>query len=378
MSMKIRYSDNHYLALGRQVSFRNYINMCKKIIRARHPMLNYVDADTLIEHNAPFEFIPNTPYFKKGILMVHGLYESPYSMRELGDELKKKGFLVRSVLLPGHGTSPEQLNYVGIKEWLDAVKYGVQSLKKDVEEVYVLGFSIGATLALNTIIHDPAQIKGIILFAPLIKIKEKRAHLLPFVQMLQKLIPPFRWIQRGREINYVRYRSYSTKSAYEAYRMTKLLAKKNKKAISNIPLFMVGSYEDATIDFKAAEKFFKTNTNPISRMLVYTKDPDHIKQDTRIEARPSLYPESHISGFSHVSFLYSEENPYYGKSGSFLRLKKKIAQALSSNHKKPNGGFEFGENPIENFRKDSTIRLTYNPDFEYLTDSINQFLSSIK
>ncbi|MGI9500774.1 MAG: hypothetical protein ACR2P3_12090, partial [Geminicoccaceae bacterium] len=44
--------------------------------------------------------------YDRGILLIHGLNDTPFSMWDLGSRFAKACYLVRGVLLPGHGTVP--------------------------------------------------------------------------------------------------------------------------------------------------------------------------------------------------------------------------------------------------------------------------------
>jgi carboxylesterase len=72
------------------------------------------------------------------IALVHGIGGSAATMAPLAALLAARGYDVRSVTLPGHGTAPEDLVGVAWDEWLHAIPAA------DV----LVGQSMGATLAL--------------------------------------------------------------------------------------------------------------------------------------------------------------------------------------------------------------------------------------
>ena len=45
-----------------------------------------------------------------GVLLLHGMSDSPYSLRTLGESLNRPGYWVIALRLPGHGTIPSGLN----------------------------------------------------------------------------------------------------------------------------------------------------------------------------------------------------------------------------------------------------------------------------
>jgi carboxylesterase len=65
-----------------------------------------------------------------GVLLVHGFTGSPASMRPWGEFLHSKGYTVRVPLLPGHGTTPEDLNKVKWQEWPAKVQFELSDLQK--------------------------------------------------------------------------------------------------------------------------------------------------------------------------------------------------------------------------------------------------------
>ena len=75
-----------------------------------------LEAD-VIEDRAPFELIPNRRRcpraadgrHAKAALLLHDLGGTPYEMRDLGRALVEHCYLVRAILLPGHGTVPGDL-----------------------------------------------------------------------------------------------------------------------------------------------------------------------------------------------------------------------------------------------------------------------------
>lgn len=56
-----------------------------------------------IQLNSPTEYKPASPN-GKAVLLVHGLGDSPYSFNDIATHLSEQGYLVRTVLLPGHGS----------------------------------------------------------------------------------------------------------------------------------------------------------------------------------------------------------------------------------------------------------------------------------
>ncbi len=104
-----------------------------------------------------------------GALVLHGFTGTPQSMRGLAEALAARGFAVELPLLPGHGTSVDDLASTTFAEWLQAVSHAYETLAARCERVVVAGLSMGATLAARLAARQ-AEVAGLIVingaFAP--------------------------------------------------------------------------------------------------------------------------------------------------------------------------------------------------------------------
>jgi carboxylesterase len=94
---------------------------------------------------------------KSACLLVHGIAASPAQMRALAEFLAESGFTVRGMLLPGHGTHPSDLEGIVWQDWYEAVHGEYCELKRNHEEVHLIGFSIGAAVAAHYGAHNPVD-----------------------------------------------------------------------------------------------------------------------------------------------------------------------------------------------------------------------------
>lgn len=117
--------------------------------------------------NAPREWRPTGP-IRGGVLLVHGLGDSPWSFTDIGQALARQGFVARTVLLPGHGTQPRDMLDVRMEQWREVVESQVALLQRDAGPVYLGGFSTGANLVLDHAYRHP-EVAGLLLFSPAIR-----------------------------------------------------------------------------------------------------------------------------------------------------------------------------------------------------------------
>lgn len=76
--------------------------------------------------NRSFELEADPPV--GGVLLLHGMSDSPYSLRALGQALRRRGYWVVGLRLPGHGTVPSGLKYVRMEDMTSAVRLAVAHL----------------------------------------------------------------------------------------------------------------------------------------------------------------------------------------------------------------------------------------------------------
>ena len=105
----------------------------------------------------------------KGILLIHGLTATTAEVRPLAKRFHDEGFTVSAVLLPGHGTTPEELNQTQRKEWIAVCEKAYSELREKCSSVIVGGESTGAILTLHLASEHP-EIKALLLFAPAMRL----------------------------------------------------------------------------------------------------------------------------------------------------------------------------------------------------------------
>ena len=83
-----------------------------------------------------------------GILLVHGFTGSASHMRKLADGLAARGRTVRTINLPGHATTEEDMARADWQIWLQAVKEAALEMMGVLRTFTVCGLSMGGVLAL--------------------------------------------------------------------------------------------------------------------------------------------------------------------------------------------------------------------------------------
>jgi len=121
--------------------------------------------------NRSFELPAASP--GAGVLLVHGMSDSPYSMRALAQRLHEAGAWIVGLRVPGHGTAPVGLVDVEWEDMAAAVVLAMRHLQAKVADrpLYIVGYSNGGALAVQyalAALEDgslPAA-RGLVLLSP--------------------------------------------------------------------------------------------------------------------------------------------------------------------------------------------------------------------
>ena len=97
----------------------------------RIPLNRYYDRSPIYpEHfaqdwNRSYELMPDGKP-AGAVVLLHGLTDSPYSLRHIAQDYRRRGFVVVGIRLPGHGTVPGGLTRVDWEQGLAATRLAVR------------------------------------------------------------------------------------------------------------------------------------------------------------------------------------------------------------------------------------------------------------
>src|SRR5690606_27064596 len=120
---------------------------------------------------------------KTAFIFLHGLSTSVLDLKHIAEAINKEGYYCELIQLEGHGKNyshENEENYY--RRWLEQIKISVIDLKNNYENIYLMGFSIGASLAIISASDKTLDIKGVIcisaFFEPAKKIQYKIAQII--------------------------------------------------------------------------------------------------------------------------------------------------------------------------------------------------------
>jgi len=166
---------------------------------------------------------------KGGVLLLHGMTDSPYTLRHLAAMFYEHGFYVLNLRMPGHGTIPAELDRMQWQDWYEAVKLGAKHVTEQTEidqPFYLLGYSNGAGLALK---YAMDSIDGpgyrtpnhVFLLSPMIGV-DPLARLSPLFNWLGRVeyFRQSRWLETYPEYDPHKYNSFPMNAALQSYKLT--------------------------------------------------------------------------------------------------------------------------------------------------------------
>jgi hypothetical protein len=125
--------------------------------------------------NRTYELLPDGP-IRGGALLIHGLTDSPYSVKAEAELLRSLGYYALCLRMPGHGTVPGGLVTADWEDWRAAVRLGARHVRQraGAGTPFVLaGYSNGGALSVQyalDALDDPKLPRPdrVLLFSPMI------------------------------------------------------------------------------------------------------------------------------------------------------------------------------------------------------------------
>ncbi len=339
-----------------------------------------------ITMNMPFEC--GTQYREIGVLLVHGLGDSPYFFRDVANAMCNEGIHVRTILLPGHGSKPGDMLNVSYEQWQQETNHHIRLFSEEVDNLYIGGFSTGANLTTiaSYSMAEELNIKGLIHFSPAFKSRFFVSRLAPYIDSL------FPWPNVEEEDNPSRYNS-TAMPGFAAYQesvnvLQDLFSQSEKgKRTLNLPVLMVVAEKDSVVDTTKIAKQFRDNFTHTRKCLLWQGEKKPEVPDNQLIMQTMNLPEQRISAASHMSTLFSEQNTLYGIESEFRICDNGQGSDAEARCKAGEevwyGPWGF-ESDIESNKligdKEERVyaRLTYNPYFERTVDQLHAITGKAK
>lgn len=360
--------------------FDSYRDRVRAVLETNRVALDGFPREQQIDWNLPFrrpaaKDCPPGP--STGILLVHGLSDSPFVFRDLADYLSDQCIEVRTLLLQGHGTRPGDMVDASASVWRQQVRNHFQALADSVDRPFIGGFSLGGALATEYALSGQSpKPAGLVALAPAWELNGLGSYL--WLARVADLFGDF--VEEEPELNPVKYESL----AFNAGAQTADVLSETQDILESrqhwdLPLFLVATEADSVINLDYLVQQFRNRfTHPDSRMLVF-RDlrqpwPDTL-QSPRIESLNSFLPQFNILEFSHQSLAISANNELYGPGAPLQRCLEPNQMSVEDCRTLPPEQLWFSAWHGEP-KAVPTSRLTWNPWFPEMADKIAQFLKT--
>lgn len=162
------------------------------------------------------------------VVLLHGLTDSPYSLRHIAQHLSEQGLLAVVPRMPGHGSVPAALTDARWEQWLAATRLAVREARRQVPDapLYLLGYSNGGALALRyslAALEDErlAMPRQLVLISPMIGVTSYARY--AGLAALPAVLPAFAksaWMNVLPEFNPFKYNSFPVQAARQTYELT--------------------------------------------------------------------------------------------------------------------------------------------------------------
>ena len=166
------------------------------------------------------------------VVLLHGLTDSPYSLRHIARRYREHGYVAVAIRLPGHGTAPAGLTDVYWENWSEATRLAVREARRRTgpeSPLHLVGFSNGGALAMKYTLDamanpDLARPDRVVLISPMIGVTEMARF--AGVAGWPAVFPAFAragWLSVMPEFNPFKYNSFPINGARQSSLLTRSL-----------------------------------------------------------------------------------------------------------------------------------------------------------
>jgi len=375
--------------------------------------------------NRTFELEADAP--RGGVLLLHGMSDSPYSLRALGEALNRAGYLVLGLRLPGHGTAPSGLTSVTWQDMAASVRLAMMHLADALGDrpLHIIGYSTGGSLALDFALDAVAEGDGavptsLVLVSPAIRVHPASA-LARFKDALSVLpgLGDLAYLAVMAEFDPFNYNSFATNAGAQVFALTRDIDRRirglSPAAVQRLPTVLAFK---STVDFTVATEaivddllmrlpphrnelvLFDINRHAAIKSSLLVADPapltDRLMSDqglpfavtfvtnegphsANVAARhkaPLSPPESDVRplglawplgvvSLSHVALAFPPDDPLYGRGPPESDDRVFLGDMALR-----------GERGLVKIPADWLLRQRYNPFYPYLEARVLQWLDA--
>jgi alpha-beta hydrolase superfamily lysophospholipase len=215
--------------------------------------------------NRSFVLEPSGPPIG-AVVLLHGLTDTPYSVRTIAQRYAEHGFVAVGIRLPGHGTVPAGLTHIEWEQWVEATRLAVREAQRragPAVPLHVVGYSNGGALAMKYTLDaladkTLARPARVVLISPMIGITSMARF--AGVVGWPAVFPAFAkaaWLDVTPEFNPFKYNSFPVNAARQSSLISRALQRQIMQAVKDgrmgelPPILTFQSVVDFTVSTRA-------------------------------------------------------------------------------------------------------------------------------
>lgn len=203
--------------------------------------------------------------------MIHGFTGGPFEVQPFADYIEEKtDWIVKIPKLPGHGESLNLKNK-SAESWMMAAEQALKELKKQVDQVVIVGFSMGGLIAMYLAMRY--KIEKLVLLSAAVKYVSAR-------QMLEEVRIATADAVKGRLAQNPLFHLYEYKvlntpisSAFEFLRVVKMVEPYYDKL--TLPVCIVQGKKDGIVPVTAAEHIYN-QLGSVQKEIYHSQNGAHL------------------------------------------------------------------------------------------------------
>lgn len=210
---------------------------------------------------------------RTGALLVHGFTGTPQSLRDWARHLADADLTVALPRLPGHGTSIAEANLTHWEDWYGEIEKHLALLLERCDQVFVMGLSMGGTLAVRLAEEHGDEIAGLVLVNPSLLTRRPDRFVLPVMRFVKATWPGIASDIKKAGVTELAYDQIPMKAAFQLSRLW-LTTRQDLGKVTQ-PLLLLRSTEDHVVEPDSARLLLeKVSSTDVREVLL--EDSYHV------------------------------------------------------------------------------------------------------
>jgi len=252
-----------------------------------------------------------------GILLSHGFTATTAEVRPLARALHSAGYTVAGPLLPGHGTTPQDMNRCRWQDWAAALEQDYQRLQSNCDKVVIGGESLGGLLALYLASQHP-EAAAVLAYAPALKTTHSRwsKFLAPVMSLFVKTFPKNDGPPTHADETWQGYTVNPVPAAAQLFRLQAVVCRRLSQICQ--PLLVIQGRLDQTVSTDVSDILRQKIHSPITEVHWLENSTHCVILDAEWEQAAQItlrfLERVGLQGFQNQKILVSTSpppNPYF-------------------------------------------------------------------